>query len=156
MVLRPDLGRFDSFKRFADRWGERLLGMPANESQRESLRIVGSAEQSFLREWQFTALGANVVSYHPQRRGNNWTQRSFETKVCMDVAERAWLLGQPLPAEPAAQSAGRAQVEVFRGRYGGGKTGGRGWTGGKAAGNGWPRSHARSSTSMQTLVSKER
>ena len=124
MVLAPRLDRFLSFQRFAANWSERLLAEAGtNESKHLTTKIVGSSEQSFLREWNDFALGAKLTAIAPERRGMNWTQRSFQTSRCYKSGAQA----------TAANPAPRRALSAFSGSYWRGRAGSSA-NGGKAGG----------------------
>jgi len=143
MVLAPNLDRFLSFQRFAASWSERLLTLTAaganesiagtNESiaqrartDKLMIKIVGSSEQSFLREWNEHALGARVTSFAPERRGMDWTHRSFKTQRCYNS-----------DAKGSTEAPGRALSAAFSGSYRRGRAGSSGDGGsGRADGGG--------------------
>ena len=124
MVLAPNLDRFLSFQRFAASWSEQLLAAAGtNESNKLMIKIVGSSEQSFLREWNDFALGASVTRFAPERRGMDWTHRSFRTQRCYNSDARA-----------STEAPGRALSPVFSGSYRRGRAGSGGVGPGKGGG----------------------
>ena len=73
MVITPSLRRFAAFTRYAElRAAELSATADTKAAMSITLAVVGSAEQSFLREFYLNELNTNVAAAHPNRSGWSW------------------------------------------------------------------------------------
>jgi hypothetical protein len=91
MVIGPSLTRFGQLLEYTNRRAAHLelVASNSNLSFAYGRRWLGSAEQSFLREFWEDALNASIQEPNVQRRGWNWTYASYtEPRACERQHER--------------------------------------------------------------------
>ena len=76
MVVTPSLQRFAAFTEYAERRAAELLATTNTKvAMSIKLSLVGSAEQSFLREFYQNELNTHFAARHPNRIGWSWEYR---------------------------------------------------------------------------------
>ena len=76
MVVTPSLQRFDAFTKYAERRAAELLATSDTKAAMSiKLSLIGSAEQSFLRDFYKNELNTDFAGPHPDRRGWSWEHR---------------------------------------------------------------------------------
>ena len=75
MVMTPSLQRFNAFTKYAERRAVELLATTDSKAALSiKLSLIGSAEQSFLREFYKNELNTDLAGPHPNRGG--WSSGS--------------------------------------------------------------------------------
>lgn len=76
MVMTPSLQRFNAFTNYAERRAAELLATTDTKAAMSiKLSLIGSAEQSFLREFYKNELNTDFTGPHPNRGGWSWQHR---------------------------------------------------------------------------------
>ena len=101
MVIAPSPKRFADLLEYSQRRAAELEAaeaddlkhnVPLNVSRAEALgkRLVGSAEQSFIREFHEDILHSSITEMHEARRGWDWSVRSYtSSRPCDRLRTRA-------------------------------------------------------------------
>ena len=76
MVMIPSLQRFNAFTKYAERRAAELLATTDAKAVKSiKISLIGSAEQSFLREFYKSELNIDFTGPHPNRGGWSWEYR---------------------------------------------------------------------------------
>ena len=111
MIIGPSKAKYDGLQRYAHERAVEMAAIPqANESERERFGrfLLGSAEQSFLREFYEDRMNASISSANESRRGWDWDTVTFvESGPCKRHVRR----------DPTWQGCVPAPVHVLSRRY---------------------------------------
>lgn len=103
MVMTPSLQRFNAFTKYAERRAAELLATTDAKAARSiKISLIGSAEQSFLREFYKSELNIDFTGPHPNRGGWSWEHRPLPRpgQTTAHVMSRVCLRALKLVLEP--------------------------------------------------------